>query len=83
MKYHRLSGVYREDKDGLTRINSAEIDPMRVNYAIANPNATPSKQMFCREHGDQMIRERILAGDQYDDLVIIQALIEKGALVTS
>ena len=65
------------------RLPDAGTDILQKSYRIAHPKAEPDRRTYCIEAGDQTIRQHIMAGDHYDDLVVIKALIEKGALLPS
>lgn len=50
-------------------------------YRVRRPDPEYSRRNYCREAGDERIREHIRGMDEYDLALVAEVLIEKGALV--
>ena len=82
-RYFQLNGIYGETEDGFVKVTERKTEGItdpRTSYRIAKPNPKPSRRVYCREAGDETIRRHIRAGDEWDDWIVIQELIKKGAL---
>ena len=84
-EYIRLNGIYRKQGDVLTKEASIseETDPMRMALRVANRKDERKQTIYCEERVEELLRQQVRANSSWEDMITIDELIKKGALVPS
>ena len=84
-EYIRLNGIYSKQGDVLIKEApiSEETDPMRMTLRVANRKDERRQIIYCKDRVEESLRQQIRANSSWEDMITIDELIKKGALVPS
>lgn len=80
MVFCRLGGTYEVEGNTLTKVNEDMPDDMRL-YRIADRMDRHNTKFYCKEYMEEGVRQYVRGLSPYEERIILDEMVKKGALV--